>query len=39
MFSRRISFRTLIVSCILGMALALIPLASALAGAAGSTYP
>jgi heme/copper-type cytochrome/quinol oxidase subunit 4 len=39
MFSRRISFRTLIVSFILGMALALIPLATALAGGAGTTYP
>ena len=39
MFSRHIRFRTMVVSFILGMALALIPLATALAGAAGGTYP
>jgi hypothetical protein len=39
MFSRPISFRALVVSCILGLALDLIPLATALAGAGGGTYP
>lgn len=39
MFSRRISFRAIIVSWILGVALVLIPLATALAGGVGNTYP
>jgi hypothetical protein len=39
MFARRISFRAILVSWILGVALVLIPLASAFAGGAGNTYP
>ena len=39
MFSRFISFRAIIVSWILGVALALIPLATALAGGGGTSYP
>ena len=39
MLSSRISFRAIVMSCILGLALLLIPLASALAGGAGTTYP
>jgi hypothetical protein len=39
MSSRFISFRVIIVSWILAVALALIPLATALAGGGGTTYP
>jgi hypothetical protein len=39
MFSRRISFRAVIVSWILGVALVLIPLATALAGGGGTSFP
>jgi hypothetical protein len=39
MFARRISFRAILVSWILGVALVLIPLATALAGGTGTTYP
>ena len=39
MFSRRISFRAIVLSWILGVALALIPLATALADGGGTTYP
>ena len=39
MSARRISLRTFVFAWILGVALALIPLASALAGGAGTSYP
>jgi hypothetical protein len=39
MFARRISLRTFVVAWILGVALALIPLASALAGSTGTIFP
>ena len=39
MLSRRISFRAVVVSCILGMALVLIPLATARAGGGGTNFP
>ncbi len=39
MFARLFSIRTLVVAWILGLALALIPLASALAGGGGTIYP
>jgi hypothetical protein len=39
MFSRLVSFRAVVASCILGMALVLIPLATALAGGGGTSYP
>jgi len=39
MFSRFFSFRAFIVSWILGVALALIPLATALAGGGGTPFP
>jgi hypothetical protein len=39
MFSRYVSFRAIIVSSILGVALALIPLATALAGGGGTPFP
>ena len=39
MFARRISLRTVVVAWILGLALALIPLASALAGGGGTFFP
>jgi hypothetical protein len=39
MFARHISLRNVVVAWILGLALALIPLASALAGPAGTSYP
>jgi heme/copper-type cytochrome/quinol oxidase subunit 4 len=39
MFARHVSLRTFVVAWILGVALALIPLASALAGGGGTFYP
>ena len=39
MFDRRISFRAIVVSWILGVALVLIPLATALAGGSGTIAP
>jgi hypothetical protein len=39
MFSRPLSFRAVVVSCILGMALVLIPLATALADGGSTILP
>ncbi len=39
MSARRFSLRTVVVAWILGVALALIPLASALAGGGGTMFP
>jgi hypothetical protein len=39
MFSRQISFRAVVVSWILGVALVLIPLATVLADGGGTFYP
>lgn len=39
MFARLVSLRTVVVASILSLALALIPLASALAGGGGTSYP
>jgi hypothetical protein len=39
MFARRNSLRTVVVAWILGLALALIPMASALASGGGTFYP
>ena len=39
MSRRSFSFRAVFISSILGLALSLLPLATALAGAVGGTYP